>query len=74
MCVAFLTDERKGASRVRAQRPEKAGPQKEHLVAGYGGDVADEAGAVTYFAEPPCLVKKFMVKNPLQGLGTMKGF
>lgn len=55
MCVAFLTDERKGVSRIKAQRPEKAGPQKEHLVAGYGGDVADEAGEVTYFAEPPCL-------------------
>lgn len=45
--VAFLIDERKGASRVRAQSPEEAGPQKEHLVAGYGGDVADEAGEVT---------------------------
>lgn len=58
MGVAFPIPERRGASRVRAQRPEKAGPQNEPLFAGYGGDGADEAAELT---DRPCILRSPLV-------------
>lgn len=74
--VAFPIPERRGASRVRAQRPEKAGPQNEPLFAGCGGDGADEATELTdslVFCGAPWSVVGRLVLIP-QGSGTLRGF